>query len=38
VAVYKIDLNFSMKPFIKRLMNGHWPGFDSQGLLYISSR
>ena len=38
VAVYKIDLNFSMKPFINDLMNATGLAFDSQGLLYISSR
>jgi sugar lactone lactonase YvrE len=38
VAVYKIDLNFSMKPFINDLMNATGLAFDSQDLLYISSR
>jgi sugar lactone lactonase YvrE len=38
VAVYKIDLNYSMKPFINDLMNATGLAFDSQGLLYISSR
>jgi sugar lactone lactonase YvrE len=38
VAVYKIDLNFSMTPFINDLMNATGLAFDSQGLLYISSR
>lgn len=38
VAVYKIDLNFSMKPFINELMNATGLAFDSQGMLYISSR
>ena len=38
VAVYKIDLNFTMKPFINDLMNATGLAFDSQGLLYISSR
>jgi sugar lactone lactonase YvrE len=38
VAVYKIDLNFAMKPFINDLMNATGLAFDSQGLLYISSR
>ena len=38
VAVYKIDLNFSMKPLINDLMNATGLAFDSQGLLYISSR
>jgi hypothetical protein len=38
VAVYKIDLNFNMKPFINELMNATALGFDLQGMLYISSR
>ena len=38
VAVYKIDLNFSMKPFINDLMNATGLAFDPQGMLYISSR
>ena len=38
VAVYKIDLNYSMKPFINDLMNATGLAFDSQDLLYVSSR
>ncbi|HYW48385.1 MAG TPA: IPT/TIG domain-containing protein [Bryobacteraceae bacterium] len=38
VAVYKIDLNFNMKPFINELMNATALAFDVQGMLYISSR
>ena len=38
VAVYKIDLNFSPKPFINDLMNATALTFDDQGMLYISSR
>ena len=38
VAVYKIDLNFNMKPFINELMNATGLAFDGDGLLYISSR
>src|SRR5215471_6054718 len=38
VAVHKVDLNFSMKPFINDLMNATGLAFDSEGLLYISSR
>ncbi|MCU1234111.1 MAG: hypothetical protein JWP63_2078 [Candidatus Solibacter sp.] len=38
VAVYKIDLNFTTKPFINELMNATALAFDSQGMLYISSR
>jgi sugar lactone lactonase YvrE len=38
VAVYKIDLNFNMRPFINELMNATGLAFDDQGMLYISSR
>src|SRR3954471_1184849 len=38
VAVYRIDLNFSMKPFINEMMNAPALAFAPQGLLYISSR
>ena len=38
VAVYKIDLNFAMKPFINELMNATAMAFDTQGMMYISSR
>jgi len=38
VAVYKIDLNFNMKPFINDLMNATALAFDREGMLYISSR
>jgi sugar lactone lactonase YvrE len=38
VAVYKIDLRYAVKPFINDLMNPTGLAFDSQGLLYISSR
>jgi hypothetical protein len=38
VAVYKIDLNFAMKPFLNELMNATALAFDSHGMLYISSR
>ena len=38
VAVFKIDLNFNMKPFINELMNATGLAFDPQGMLYISSR
>jgi sugar lactone lactonase YvrE len=38
VAVYRIDLNFNMKPFVNDLMNATAMAFDSQGMLYISSR
>jgi hypothetical protein len=38
VAVYKIDLNFAMKPFLNDLMNATALAYDSHGMLYISSR
>src|SRR5215467_8630789 len=38
VAVYKIDLNFNVKPFINDLMNATAMAFDREGMLYISSR
>jgi len=38
VAVYKIDLNLAMKPFIAEMMNATALAFDDQGMLYISSR
>jgi len=38
VAVFKVDLNFNVKPFINDLMNATGLIFDSQGVLYISSR
>jgi sugar lactone lactonase YvrE len=38
VAVFRIDLNFNMKPFINELMNATALAFDPQGMLYISSR
>ncbi len=38
VAVYKIDLNYNMKPFINEMMNATGLAFDSHGMLYVSSR
>jgi len=38
VAVFKIDLNFNVKPFINDLMNATALAFDREGMLYISSR
>ncbi|MGD0497863.1 MAG: IPT/TIG domain-containing protein [Bryobacteraceae bacterium] len=38
VAVFRIDLNFNIKPFIAELMNATGLAFDRQGMLYISSR
>ena len=38
VAVYKIDLNYNIKPFISDLTNATGLAFDRRGLLYVSSR
>jgi len=38
VAVYKVDLNYTLKPFINDLMNATGLVFDRQGMLYVSSR
>jgi sugar lactone lactonase YvrE len=38
VAVYKIDLNHAMKPFVPEMMNATGMAFDEHGTLYVSSR
>jgi hypothetical protein len=38
VAVFKIDLNYNMKPFINDMMNATGLAFDHDGLMYVSSR
>jgi len=38
VSVYKIDLNYSAKPFVSELMNATGLAFDKEGTLYVSSR
>jgi len=38
VAVFKIDLNYNVRPFIKEMMNATGLAFDHEGLLYVSSR
>jgi len=38
VAVYKVDLNYNVKPFINDLMNATAIAFDRQGMMYVSSR
>jgi sugar lactone lactonase YvrE len=38
VAVFKIDLNYNMKPFISDMLNATGLVFDHNGLLYVSSR
>ena len=38
MAVYQIDLNFNMTPFINDMMNATGMAFGRDGLIYISSR
>ncbi len=38
VSIYKIDTNYSSKPFVTDLMNPTGLAFDKDGLLYVSSR
>jgi hypothetical protein len=38
VSIYKTDTNYNTKPFLTDLMNPTGLAFDSDGLLYISSR
>jgi sugar lactone lactonase YvrE len=38
VAIYKIDTNYNVKPFLAELMNATGMAFDHQGQLYVSSR
>jgi sugar lactone lactonase YvrE len=38
VAVYKVDLNYTPKPFVNDMMNATGLAFDSDGILYVSSR
>ncbi len=38
VSVYKIDLNYALKPFLTDVMNATALAFDREGLLHISSR
>lgn len=38
VAVYRVDLNFNMRPFINDLMNATGIAVGPDGLIYISSR
>ena len=38
VAVYKIDLNYTPKPFVNDMMNATSMVFDGEGILYVSSR
>lgn len=38
VAIYKIDTNYSVKPFVNDMMNPTGMAFDRSGHLYVSSR
>jgi sugar lactone lactonase YvrE len=38
VAVYKIDTNYTVKPFVGEMMNATSIAFDREGQIYISSR
>jgi sugar lactone lactonase YvrE len=38
VSVYRIDLNYNVKPFLSELMNATGLAFDDEGYLYVSSR
>jgi sugar lactone lactonase YvrE len=38
VSVYKIDLSYDCRPFASEIMNATGLAFDSQGMLYVSSR
>ena len=38
VSIYKVDLNYTLKPFLSEVMNATALAFDREGLLHISSR
>jgi sugar lactone lactonase YvrE len=38
VAIFKIDTNYSLKPFITDMMNATGIAFDREGQMYVSSR
>ena len=38
VAIFKIDTNYTMRPFVSEMMNATGIAFDRQGLMYVSSR
>src|SRR6202522_1034151 len=38
VAVFKIDTNYAVKPFVAEMMNATAIAFDRQGQMYVSSR
>ena len=38
IAIFKIDTNYNVKPFVVEMMNATSIAFDRQGLMYVSSR
>jgi sugar lactone lactonase YvrE len=38
VAIYKIDTNYTVKPFLNEMMNATGIAFDREGFMYVSSR
>jgi len=38
VAIFKIDTNYALKPFVAEVMNATAIAFDRQGQMYVSSR
>lgn len=38
VAIYKIDTNYNLKPFLSEMMNATSIAFDKAGQMYVSSR
>ncbi len=38
VAIFKIDTNYAVKPFVEEMMNATAIAFDRQGQMYVSSR
>jgi sugar lactone lactonase YvrE len=38
VSVYKMDLNYNVRPFVTEIMNATGLAFDAEGTLYASSR
>lgn len=38
VAIFKIDTNYGVKPFVSEMMNATAIAFDRQGQMYVSSR
>jgi hypothetical protein len=38
VAIYKIDTNYNVQPFVMEMMNATGIAFDREGMMYVSSR